>query len=82
MTDKPILYVRGGGPPADWKQLQVRFASNGKLVPDVREANAHEGWYVQAIRRADGVLDLDPRTGTYRTRKVHRKIKIERKPAT
>lgn len=74
--DRPILYVRAGVSPPNWRSLEVRFASNGKLVPDVIEANAHEGWYVQALRRPDGRLDLNPTTGTRRTRKVWRKIKI------
>lgn len=78
-ADRPPLYVRVGGPPADWRTMVVKLASNGRVVPDVREANAHEGWYWQAMRRADGTLDLDPRTGNYRCRKVHRKIRIERK---
>ena len=80
MAERPILYVKTGGPPADWREMRVHLARGGKLVPDVREANAHEGWYVQALRRPDGHLDIDPRTGTYRTRKVYRKIKITRRP--
>lgn len=77
--DRPVLYVRTGGPPADWRDMEVRLASNGRPVPDVREASAHEGWYVQALRRPDGHLDIDPRSGRVRTRKVHRQIKIARK---
>lgn len=74
--DRPILYVRTGGPPANWRDLVVRLASNGRLVPDVREANAHEGWYVQALRLPNGHLDIIPNRGVVRTRKVYRKIRI------
>jgi hypothetical protein len=79
MGDRPILSVKAGGPPGFWRDLEVRLASNGRLIPDVREANAHEGWYVQALRRSDGNLDINPLSGTVRTRRVHRRIRITRR---
>jgi hypothetical protein len=78
--DKPILYAKVGGPPADWRNLVIKLASNGQEVRDVLEVNAHAGWYVQHVRRPDGKLDIDPLRGTAKTRKVWRKVKIERRP--
>lgn len=78
--DKPILYAKVGGPPADWRDLEFRLASNGQLVRDLLEVNAHAGWYVQQVRLPDGRFDIDPLRGTVKTRKVWRKVKIERRP--
>lgn len=76
MTDRPILYAKAGSTP-DWRKLQVVHAKNGRLIPDVLEANAHEGWYVQAVKDADGGLMVA--NGQTKTRRVHAPIRIKRK---
>lgn len=74
--DKPILYAKAGQHP-DWRKLQVVHAKNGRLIPDVLEANAHEGWYVQAVREK-GELRRNAQ-GQLATRRVHGAIKIQPK---
>lgn len=75
MTERPILYLKAGSIPTDWKSYRVLYA-NGRPVRDVVEANAHAGWFVQALREA-GELVRDGQGGL-RTRRVVAKIKIER----
>lgn len=41
-----ITYARVGGPPADWKGLEVRDLDTGELRTDVVEVNSAEGWCV------------------------------------
>ena len=75
MCDRPILYLKAGSIPSDWRSCRVLYA-NGREVRDVLEANAHEGWFVQAVR-AKGVIQRR-RDGSPVTRKVWSKIRIER----
>lgn len=74
--DTPILYAKAGQHP-DWRKLQVVHAKNGRLIPDVVEANAHEGWYVQAVREGGAVKRNA--SGQMVTRRVVAAIKIQRK---
>lgn len=72
---RPVLYLKAGSIPADWKSYRVLYA-NGRPVRDVVEANSHAGWFVQAIREK-GELMRD-HGGRLRTRRVEAKIRIER----
>lgn len=75
MTEKPILYVKAGKTPANWRDLVVKRAAGGRVIPDVVEADAFNGWFVQAIRDKAGKVERSP-GGTMRTRRVQAKIKI------
>ncbi len=73
---RPLLYVKAGGPPANWKKIQVVLKSNGRKVPDVVEADAHEGWYDQAMRDKAGSIERD-KVGRMRIRRVRAAIRLE-----
>lgn len=72
---KPVLYVKVGGPPANWRSLVVWDVKARKYVVDIVEADAHHGWYRQALRDAAGNVQI--RHGEYVTRRVERAIRIE-----
>lgn len=71
---KPLLYVKVGGPPANWRSLNVVHKSNGRVIPDVLEADAHNGWVIQAVR-ING--ELQRQGGQLRTRRFDVPIRIE-----
>lgn len=75
MTARPVLYLKAGSIPTNWKAFRVLYA-NGRPVRDVVEADAFNGWFVQAVRE-NGEL-LRDRLGRLKTRRVVAKIKIER----
>lgn len=77
MTDapRPVLYLKAGSFPTDWKQYRVLYA-NGRPIRDVVEADAFNGWFVQAVREGGELLRTSG--GALRTRRVEAKIKIER----
>jgi len=77
MTDKPVLYVRAGsnGAPKNWRDLVVKRAAGGRVIPDVVEADAFNGWFVQAVRDKAGKIERTP-SGVMKTRRVEAKIKI------
>lgn len=77
MTDRLVLYLRTGSVPKDWKSYRVLYA-NGRPVRDVVEADAFNGWFVQAVREG-GVL-VRTASGRLQTRRVVAKIKIEKAP--
>jgi len=72
---RPVLYIKAGSVPADWRAFRVLYA-NGRPIRDVVEADAHNGWFVQAVRR-EGELLRDG-AGRLRTRRIEAKIRIER----
>lgn len=72
---RPVLYLKAGSIPDDWRTLRVVHI-NGRVIRDVVEANAHAGWFVQAVREK-GELVRTP-TGGLVTRKVYARIRIER----
>lgn len=76
MTDKPIFYIRAGKHPKDWRDYNVTRA--GRVVPDVIEADAVNGWFVQAVRDKAGQIERHA-SGTMKTRRVQAKIKIVRR---
>lgn len=75
MTEKPILYVRAGKAPANWRDLVVKRVAGGRVIPDVVEADAFHGWFVQAVRDKAGKVERSA-GGVMRTRRVEAKIKI------
>lgn len=77
--ERPILYLKSGGPPADWRDYRVVRATTGKEIRDLTEANAFEGWVVQVRRGSDGNILVD-RGGNALTVRLKVKIRIERKP--
>lgn len=42
MAEEKIMYARSGGPPANWRDLEVLL--NGKIIPQVFLVSALEGW--------------------------------------
>lgn len=56
---RPLLYVKAGGPPDNWRQVRVIRKANGQEVRDVVEANAHEGWFRQVQRDKAGNIERD-----------------------
>lgn len=75
--ERPILYAKAGVTPG-WRDLEVVRAANGRLVGDVVEANAHEGWVIQRVRVA-GQLVRNARGDAWQERKVWAAIKIRRR---
>lgn len=75
MTGRPVYYLKAGSVPADWKAYRVLYA-NGRPVRDVVEADAFNGWFVQAVREGGEIVR--DKLGRMRTRRVVAKIKIER----
>ena len=78
LEERPILYAKSGGPPVNWRKLRIMRVSTGKEVRDVVEANAFEGWVVQALRDDEG--NLKRRGAELSTRRVEMKIRIEVRP--
>lgn len=74
--DRPILYVKAGGPPENWRKVRVIRKANGQEVRDVVEANAHEGWFDQAVRDKAGNIKRD-KVGRMIIRRVRSAIKLE-----
>lgn len=77
MTDKPILYVKAGVTPG-WRELDVVFKANGRVLRDVIEADAHNGWYVQAVRDAEGMVQRR-RDGSMVTKRMIGHVRIVRR---
>lgn len=77
MTDRPVLYIRAGRHPKDWRSYNVTHA-NGRVIPDVIEADALNGWFVQAVRDKAGQVERHA-SGRMMTRRVQAKIKIVRR---
>lgn len=75
MTERPVYYLKSGSVPADWKSFRVLYA-NGRPIRDVVEADAFNGWFVQAVREGGEIVR--DKLGRMRTRRVVAKIKIER----
>lgn len=74
VSEKPIYYVKAGKAPANWRDLVVK--RRGRVVPDIVEADAFNGWFVQAVRNKAGDIEKTP-AGVMRTRRVEAKIVIE-----
>lgn len=75
-AERPILYVKAGGPPKNWKSVRVIRKANGQEVRDVVEANAHEGWLDQAVRDKAGAIERD-KVGRMIIRRVRAAIRLE-----
>lgn len=76
---RPVLYLKSGGPPADWRDYDIIRVSSGKKMKDLIEANAYEGWVVQVRRDAAGNIQTDA-GGRPRTLRLSVKIRIVRRP--
>lgn len=75
-ADRALLYVKAGQ-TVGWRELFVWDVRAKAYVRDILEANAAEGWYDQAIRKADGTLEVRPMGVAYR--RVRRRIEIHRR---
>lgn len=74
--DRQLLYVKAGGPPDSWRKVRVIRKANGQEVRDVVEANAHEGWFDQAVRNKAGNIERD-KVGRMIIRRVRAAIRLE-----
>lgn len=71
------LYVKAGKIPEGWRKLMVYDLKAKRYLDDILEANALEGWFVQAVRDSAG--NLQRRGENLVTRRVSRAIRIDRR---
>lgn len=58
MTD--IQYAIVGGPPVDWRGLQVIDLDTGKPISRVIEVDAAQGWLRRYREDEQGMVFIDP----------------------
>lgn len=80
-AERPLLYVKAGGPPANWKAVRVIRKANGQEVRDVVEANAYDGWFDQAVRDKAGAVERD-KVRRMIIRRVRAAIRLEIRPSS
>lgn len=80
LDEKPILYAKSGGPPADWRNLRIVNLATGKEIRDVHEADAFNGWVKVAVRDEADPSRFKSQGGSILMRRLDVRIRIERRP--
>lgn len=60
MSDETLTYVKSGGPPDDWRDVQIFDLDAGKYLYGVVEVDAVAGWAIRLATNARGHFYSDP----------------------